>query len=148
MVAIVVVVVVVLVVFAVAALAIGRESRRLARERHLPTYRLPEAVEYVADRLAPDVAGRLTHEDVTRLLGWHLEELQRQADEGDEAAVVGRAVVADDPGLVAVVERATAAGLEVDVEAAAAVLSLQLDYLQALGALSPVRGSGRRRGRK
>jgi hypothetical protein len=125
-------------VLSVAAYAIGREARRLGQERHLPTYRLPDAVEFVADRLDPGPAGRLTHDEVTTLLGWHLEELQRQADEGDVAALSGRAEVADDPGLVVVVERATEAGMDLEVEDVAAVLSLQLDYLKALGALKPL----------
>ncbi len=145
---VVVAVVVLALVFALAAAVVGREANRLGRQRHLPTYRLPDAVAWIGDRLDPGPAGRLTHGDVTALVGWHLAELQRQAAEGDVAAVTGTTVVSDDPGLVAVVAEADAAGLDVEVGDVAAVMSLQLDYLRALGALREVSGGPSRVGRR
>lgn len=136
MVATVIVVVVVLVlVFAVAAALIGRETRLLAAREHRPTYRLPDAVDFVAEGLEEPHTGRLSYEELAELLQMHIVLLQDQAETGVGAEAP---VVTDDPGVVAVAAAAGEAGLEVPLDTVMAVMSLQLDYLKVLGALEHV----------
>lgn len=122
-------------VFAIAAVAIGREARRLGTELHLPTYRLEEAVQYVADRLPDEQQARLTHDDVRQLLLWHLDFLRQVQDELGTIDAEA-AVVSDDPGFVAVATRAAEQLEDVELEDVQHVMGLQLDYLRELGAIS------------
>lgn len=136
MVATVIVIVVVLVlVFAIAAALIGRETRLLAAKEHRPTYRLPDAVEFVADRLDEPHTGRLSYEELAELLQMHIVLLQDQAETGVGADAP---VVTDDPGVVAVAAAAGDAGLEVPLDTVMAAMSCQLDYLKVLGALEHI----------
>ncbi|MEO1064255.1 MAG: hypothetical protein AAFZ07_22775 [Actinomycetota bacterium] len=132
---IIIVVVVLVLVFAVAAALIGRETRLLAAREHRPTYRLPDAVEFVADRLEEPHTGRLSYEELAELLQMHIVLLQDQAETGVGAEAP---VLTDDPGVVAVAGAAAEAGLEVPLDTVMAAMSLQLDYLKALGALEHV----------
>lgn len=132
---VIVVVVVLVVVFVVAAGLIGRETRLLAAREHRPTYRLPDAVEFVAERLSEPHTGRLSYEELAELLQMHIVLLQDQAETGVGAEAP---VVTDDPGVVAVAAAAAEAGLEVPLDTVMASMSLQLDYLKALGALEHV----------
>ncbi len=132
---IIVVVVVLVLVFVVAAALIGRETRLLAAREHRPTYRLPDAVEFVADRLQEPHTGRLSYDELAELLQMHIVLLQDQAETGVGAAAP---VLTDDPGVVAVAGAAGEAGLEVPLDTVMAAMSLQLDYLRALGALEHV----------
>lgn len=133
--AIIIAVVVAVLVFVVAAALIGRETRLLAAREHRPTYRLPDAVGYVADRLAEPHSGRLTYADLSDLLQMHIVKLQDQAETGVGAAAP---VITDDPGVVAVAAAAAEQGLDVPLDTVMAAMSLQLDYLKALGALEHV----------
>ncbi len=132
---IIVVVLVLVLVFAVAAALIGRETRLLAAKEHRPTYRLPDAVEFVADRLDEPHTGRLSYEELAELLQMHIVLLQDQAETGVGADAP---VVTDDPGVVAVAAAAAEAGLEVPLDTVMAAMSLQLDYLKVLGALEHI----------
>jgi hypothetical protein len=130
-----IVAVVLILVFVVAAALIGRETRLLAAREHRPTYRLPDAVEFVADRLDEPHSGRLTYAELGDLLQMHIVKLQDQAETGVGAEAP---VVSDDPGVVAVAAAAAEEGLDVPLDTVMAAMSLQLDYLKALGALESV----------
>ena len=131
-VAIVAVVLVVAITFVIAAAFIGRESALLATREHRPTYRLPDAVAFVADKLDEVHAGRLTHDELGDLLMVHIERLQDQAEAGVGAR---EPEVTDDPGVVAVAAAAAQRDMDVPLDTVMSVMSLHLDYLRALGAL-------------
>lgn len=127
--------IVIAVVFIVAAAMIGRESSLLGQREYRPTYRLPDAVVYVADRLDPEHAGQLTYDELGELLKTHIDILQGQAELGVGAEAP---VVTDDPGVVAIAEAATHAGIDVRLDTIMVVMSRQLDYLRELGALEAI----------
>ncbi len=127
-----------LVVFVVAAVAIGREARTLAARQHRPTYRLPDALAYVAERLDAHHAAQIGYDELAELLRRHIDLLQDQAVRGVGATAP---VVTDDPGVVAVAQAADAVGLDVPLETIMAVMSRHLDYLRALGALEVIDGT-------
>ena len=59
-------------VFAIAAVAVGREARRLDAVAPRAVYMLADAVAYVAERLPSDSQGRLTYDEVEQLLVAHM----------------------------------------------------------------------------
>jgi len=132
--------VVLVVVFVIAAWVIGREARRLGAVRYVPTYRLDEAVAYVGDHLSDETSAELTYEQVREILRWHLEFLQSQQAAAHQMDSTNDVVVSDDPGVVHVATRASENQVEIDIERLVEVVSLQLDYLKAIGAMSEVTG--------
>jgi hypothetical protein len=121
----------------IAVVAIGRETFTLGHQPRQAHYDLNEAVQFVADRLPEAVTARITYEDVRSLLRWHLEYLRDRdvpARRDLAAGGTGPAVVEDDEGVAFVLGRADADGLDVTDEEVAAVLELELGYLDAIGA--------------
>lgn len=130
------------VVFVIAAVAIGRESHRLSSQAPRPVFNLDEAVTWVADQLPFDVSAVLSHDDVDRLLRWHLGYLER---------VHGGAPAGNDPGPPPspysvvdeqeVAERlwaqASAEGFDYTLGQVHAVLQAELAYLELIGAMGP-----------
>jgi hypothetical protein len=140
---VVAVVIVVAIAFVVAAVVVGGEARRLSRQRFRPVYRLEEAVDYVADDLPYDVAAILTHDEVRRLLRWHLNALQFEGgsvladldeDDGTER------VTSDGDTTGAVYRQARSQALEVTRPQVEAVVASHLGYLRAIGAVEEIGG--------
>lgn len=139
-------VVAVLVVLAIALVAVGKVVAESAGTPRQSVFDLEEAVEYVADRLSPEVQARLTLDEVRTLLGWHLDYLEARGiayvraatsegpGEGD-ASARGPNVVEDDHALGWVLGRASEAGLDLDDVDVLAVLDVELEYLRAIGAV-------------
>lgn len=133
-------------VVAVAFVAVGHVVGRLEAERSPAVYDLPDAVDWIADRLPDEVTARLSYDDVTRILGWHLEWLSsagvasRHGQElaGDDVGSEG-AIAHEEAAVDAVVARALAEDGP-DALDVVCVLDLQLRYLAALGAMSEVDG--------
>ena len=135
------VVVVVAIAFVVAAVIVGGEARRLGRQRFRPVYRLDEAVDHVADDLPYDVAAVLTHDEVRRLLRWHLNVLQFEGD----AVLAGlddedgtERVTSDGDTTGAVYRQARGQALEVTRPQVEAVVASHLGYLRAIGAVEEI----------
>ncbi len=126
------------IVFVIAAWVIGREARRLGAVRYVPTYRLDEAVAYVGDRLSEEATAELSYEQVRQILRWHLEFLQGQQIAARQMDASDDVIVSDDPGVVHVATRASENGLDTELGRLSEVISLQLDYLKAIGAMSEV----------
>jgi hypothetical protein len=126
-------------VFAIAAVVIGREARRLDTLPPRPVEDLEEAVAFVADRLPFEVAAQLTHDDVRRLVAWHLEYLRaRGARLAYDRAPTGEPVVIDDvDALAQLLHRAERAGVEIDAAHASTVLDAHTAYLESIGAVAP-----------
>ncbi|HEX7097155.1 MAG TPA: hypothetical protein VF183_14820 [Acidimicrobiales bacterium] len=135
-----------LLVFAIAAATIGTTVARLATQPSPTVWKLDEAVEWIADRLPFEVAAEISHDDVRRILQWHLDYFQGVglASEfgeelgGDAVARDVDAVVAEDEELVDyVVARALEDGRGVRPLDVVCVLDLQLKYLDEIGAIGP-----------
>jgi len=120
-----------IIVFVIAAVAIGRETGRLAQLPPRPVFDMDEAVEWIGERLPFEVTAELSHDDVRQILQWSLDQLSVRPD--DEVLVV------DDETLAYVQVRARDAGHPWTEAQIQAVLDVQITYLEAIGAAGPER---------
>jgi len=132
-------VLVIALVMAVAAGAIGREARRLDALPPRAVFDLEEAVLWVADHLPEEVTARLSYDEVRRLLDLTLDHLRSLGLAGRTTGerVEGEVVVDEAKAVAAVLERATAEGMEVGAFEVREVVAAQLAYLQAISAVGP-----------
>jgi hypothetical protein len=130
-------------VFAIAAVAVGREARRLDALAPRAVYEIEDAVEFVAGRIPADSQARLTFDDLRQLLRAHLRWLHHKglqpADVIDRRQDIGDEVVVDEDTvtawLLAEAERRDIEVLEdVDVYH---VVRAHMDYFEAIGAVGP-----------
>lgn len=131
-----------LVVFAIAAVAIGRESHRLSGQAPRPVFDLDEAVAWVAEQLPFEVSAVLSHDDVDRIMRWHLEHLQRvhaqEPGAGDPGLPPSPFSVVDEHEAVdGLLARASAEGFDYTSDQVQAVLAAELSYLELIGAMGP-----------
>ena len=135
----IVIVIAVVAVLVIAVVAVGAVVNRLAVEAPVSVFDEDEAIEWIADRLPIDVASQLSHDDVRALVLWHLEFLEGRGVATETAFEVApdAVIVAEDDGLAYVLGQATEAGLDVEDVQVVAVLEIELDYLEAIGAIGP-----------
>jgi len=127
-------------VVAVALVAVGRVVARMAGQSRPAVYELPDAVEWIADRLPNEVTARISYSDVAQVLQWHLDWFaeaglsSRYGEEIGGESAVDEAVGVEESAIDAVVARSLASkGPEaVDV---VCVLDLQMKYLEEIGAI-------------
>jgi hypothetical protein len=142
-----------LVVFAIAAATVGSVVARLSGEASPAVFQIDAAVEWIAERLPFEIAAEISHDDVDRILRWHLDyfgDVGLATEFGEELG--GDAVASGDDPVVAeadesvdyVVGRALAEGRGVTALQVVCVLDLQLQYLAHIGAIER---SGERTGR-
>jgi hypothetical protein len=133
-----------LVVFAIAAATVGTVVARLSGEASPAVFQVDAAVDWIADRLPFEVAAEISHDDVDRILRWHLDyfdDVGLVTEFGEELG--GEAVASGDDPVVAeaddsvdyVVGRAMAEGRGVTPLQVVCVLDLQLQYLDHIGAI-------------
>lgn len=131
-----------LISFVVAAVAVGAATADAANRARPAVFDVLEAVDFVAERLPPDVTATISYEDVQQVILWHLEFLERKGVAG-YGLVEGNelAVVSDDEPLAFILGRADAASMEIDDVHVAAILDAQDEYYEAIGAIgTPVDG--------
>jgi hypothetical protein len=124
-------------VLAIAAVAIGRESSRLAAQPPRPVFDLDEAVVWVAGEVPFEVAAVLSHDDVRRILKWSLAHLRSRGLSGNgsgPSAVGDSVIVGEEESVEYVLDRARAGGFDYTSAQVRSVLDAQLAYLQAIGA--------------
>jgi len=127
----------VILVVVIALVAVGREAFTLGAQPKQAHFDLEEAVQFVADRLPDEVTAILAYDDVRSLLRWHLEYLRdRGVPVRRDQTAGGPVVVEDDEGIAWVLGRADDAGLEVTDVEVATVLEVELEYFQAIGAIT------------
>jgi hypothetical protein len=135
-----------LIVFAVAAATIGSTVARLAAQPTPAVLKLDEAVDWVADRLPYEVAAEISHDDVARILRWHLDYFEQVGLASEYGEELGGEVVAPDADPVVAVEddsvdyvvgRAVEEGRGLTALQVVCVLDLQLRYLDEIGAIGP-----------
>jgi hypothetical protein len=143
---IVFIVVAAILVFAVAAATVGSTVARLADQPTPAVLELDDAVDWIADRLPFEVSAVISHDDVKRILQWHLdyfEEVGLASEFGEELGgeVVppdhDPVIAQDDDAVDYVVGRALADGHGIDALQVVCVLDLQLRYLDEIGAIGP-----------
>ncbi len=135
-----------LAVFVIAAVAVGREARRLDAVAPRAVYELDEAVDFVCDRLPPDSQARLTPHEVEQLLVFHMQWLHSQGLQPERAVDQRQSI--DEP--VVITETTLTAYLlgesernEVDLlddVDAVNVVEAHLAYFDAIGAIGPQAG--------
>ena len=130
-------------VFVLAAVAIGREARRLDAVAPRAVYVLLEATEFVADRIPPATQARLTPDELQSILVLHMRWLHANGLQPD--AVVDRrqdieelVVVGDDTLAAYILGEAERTGISVldDVDVVH-VVDAHLAYFDAIGAVGP-----------
>lgn len=130
---------VVLIVFVIAAIAIGRETHRLDAMPPAPSFELVYAVDWISDRLSPEISAQISYEDVRDIIDWHLQELSahgvKQTALPEQTELV---VMNDNEAVDSVMFRALAEGRELRPEHVKAVLDGELAYLEAIGAVGPI----------
>src|SRR5947209_2694719 len=108
-----------LVDFVVAAVAVGSVTAKLAARPRRTVYDLDEAVDFVADRLAPEITAEISYDDVRRVLEWHVEYLRDRGIASyrtDDDIGGDLVVVSDDEPVAYILGRVDEAGLEVGDE--------------------------------
>jgi hypothetical protein len=137
------VVVLAVAVFAVAAIAIGREARRLDTLAPRAVYVLDEAVDFVAERLPPLSQAQLTHDEVRALLLAHMQWLYAKGLQPDDVVdrpqdMTDHPIVVEDTTLVGyLIGAGEQAGLVLDDVDVAHVVEAHLAYFEAIGAVGP-----------
>ena len=135
------VVVLAVAVFAVAAVAIGREARRLDTIAPRAVYVPEEAVEFVAERLPPLSQSQLTHDEVRSLLLAHMRWLYAKGLQPDDVVdrpqdLTDHPVVVDDTTLVGyLIGAGEQADLVLDDVDVAHLVEAHLAYFEAIGAV-------------
>lgn len=130
-------------VFVIAAVAIGREARRLDAVAPRAVYELEDAVAFVASRLPEASQARLTFDEVRKLLVAHMrwlhakglqhrDVIDRQQDIDEELVVSEETLTA---WLLGEAERLKIELLD-DVDAVH-VVQAHLAYFDAIGAVGP-----------
>ncbi len=120
--------------FVVAAGVIGREARRLGRQRREPVWRLEEAALFAEEVLPVEVASSLDPVTLRDLLRWNHTQLLFEHTGGD-ADSAEAAVAADDGSTAALYRRVRREGVEVTKPVVDAVVAAHLQYLARIGAL-------------
>ena len=126
-------------VLLIAWMAVSTTTARLGAMAPQPFLEIDTAVDYVADRLPEEVAGRLSHDDVRRMLLWHVDylesnDLTRQGEGGGPPRLT---VVADDHTVDYVAERCRSGGITATRSDVESVLRVQNDHLRSIGVIGP-----------
>ena len=132
-----------LLVFVIAAVAIGREARRLDAVAPRAVYELEDAVAFVAERLPTTSQARLTFDEVRQLLVAHMRWLHAKGlqprDVVDRRQDIDEDIVLNEETLTAwLLGEAERLEIELldDVDAVH-VVQAHLAYFDAIGAVGP-----------
>ena len=129
-----------LLVFAIAAAFVGSEAFRLGHETRSAIFDVDEAVREVGDALPEDVQGRLSYDEVRRLILAtlrHLEGKGLAALPGDELHTPDAIVIGEDDAVAVVLGAVDREDLEVSDEDAYQVIHALMVHLDRIGALGP-----------
>src|SRR4051794_20965101 len=121
-------------VVVVGLVVVGRETARLQATARPAVFDLEEAVDFIADRLPPEVAGRLSHDDVRWILRTDVDLLEDATEDPDAE---GAEVVDEDAAVARILERADDEERDLHDADIAAVLDARSGYLEAIGAVGP-----------
>jgi hypothetical protein len=121
----------------IAALAILRESKRLAALPPRPTFDPDAALDWVVQHIADDAAATLTVDDVKVILDLQLQYFKAKgvSQNGSTSHPVGPVVIGGSETVSYILEQAAARGAVFTPEQVHAVVETQLAYLRAIGAV-------------
>ena len=121
----------------IAAVAILRESQRLASLPPRPTFDPDVALEWVVQHLADHAAAQLTVDDVRVILDLQLQYFKAKgvSSNGSSANPLGPVVIGGSETVSYILEQAAAKGEVFTAEQVHAVVETQLAYLRAIGAV-------------
>lgn len=130
-------------VVAIAWFAVQRTSARLASEPAPVVLRVELAVDWIADHLPDEVTAQLSHDDVRRIVLWHLDwfsDIGLSSDHGEELGAVNfspdvEVEVNGEAAVDAVVARAMGERPDLDPVHVVVVLDRHITYLREIGAL-------------
>jgi hypothetical protein len=124
-------------VLLIAALAILRESNRLASLPPRPTFDPDAALEWVVQHLADHAAAQLTVDDVRVILDLQLQYFKAKgvSQNGSTSNPMGPVVIGGSETVSYILEQAAARGEAFTAEQVHAVVETQLAYLRAIGAV-------------
>jgi len=124
-------------VLLIAALAILRESNRLASLPPRPTFDPDAALEWVVQHLADHAAAQLTVDDVRVILDLQLQYFKAKgvSQNGSTSNPMGPVVIGGSETVSYILEQAAAQGEVFTAEQVHAVVETQLAYLRAIGAV-------------
>jgi hypothetical protein len=124
-------------VLLIAAVAILRESNRLASLPPRPTFDPDAALEWVVQHLADHAAAQLTVDDVRVILDLQLQYFKAKgvSQNGSSANPIGPVVIGGSETVSYILEQAAARGEVFTAEQVHAVVETQLAYLRAIGAV-------------
>ena len=124
-------------VLLIAAVAILRESHRLASLPPRPTFDPDAALEWVVQHIADDAAATLTVDDVRVILDLQLQYFKAKgvSQNGSSAHPVGPVVIGGSETVSYILEQAAGKGSGFTSEQVHAVVETQLAYLRAIGAV-------------
>ena len=130
------------IVFAIAAGTVGREAHRLDAMAPRVVYEIEQAVEYVADCLAPAAQARLTYAELEQLLTFHLRWLHAKGLQPDKVVdhrqdIVLPVIIDETTEVAYLLAEAEKAGLTVQDEDVAHVVEAHTAYFDAIGAVGP-----------
>jgi hypothetical protein len=125
------------IVLLIAALAILRESQRLATLPPRPTFDPDAALEWVVQHLADHAAAQLTVDDVRVILDLQLQYFKAKgvSQNGANANPIGPVVIGGSETVSYILEQAAARGEVFTAEQVHAVVETQLAYLRSIGAV-------------
>jgi hypothetical protein len=121
-------------VVVLALVVVGRETFTLRTSARPAVFDLEEAVDFIADRLDDDVAGRLTHDDVRWILRADVGLLEDATDDPDAE---GAEIVDEDAAVARILHRADEEERELADADIAVVLAGRGAYLAVIGAVGP-----------
>ncbi len=124
-------------VLLIAALAILRETHRLAALPPRPVFDLDEALDWVVQHIADEAAATLTVDDVRQILDLQLQYFRAKGVSGNGSSpqVVGPVVIGGSETVSYILEHAAARGSVFTAEQVHAVVETQLAYLRSIGAV-------------
>jgi hypothetical protein len=136
----------VLTTFVIAAVSVGSVTARLSERSRRSVYDVDEAVDFVADRLSPEITAEVSYDDVRAVLGWYVDYIRekgigsfRTADDPGSGLIV----VGDEERLGYVLGRVDDApndepGALLSDEQVVAILDANEAYERSIGAIGPV----------
>ena len=125
-------------VVVIGLVTVGRETWLLRTTARPAVFELEQAADFIADALSPEVAGRLTHDDVRWILRTDVDLLEDVGETDNPHEVdEGSGVVDEDDAVARILVRAEADNRDLEDTDVVAVLAARLRYLEAIGAIGP-----------
>ena len=134
------------VVFVIATATVGTVVGRLADAPRPTVLQVNDSVTWIAERLPFEIAAEISHDDVRRILDWHLDYFadvglatDHVQELGGAAVPLGNApvVASTEESIDFVVSRALDEGSELTALQVVVVLDKQMEYWQEIGAIGP-----------